>query len=120
MDAERVVVTGLGVIASNAYGKEAFAQALREGKSGIRFHRQLRDLNFACQVGGIPETLDHVVRHHLAEDELLTMNTNMIYAAIAAIDAWADGGLDRIAPDSDEIEVALPGRPLQRRTRVAL
>lgn len=104
MDVERVVVTGLGVIASNAYGKDAFARALREGKSGIRFHGQLRDLNFACQVGGIPESLDDVVRHHLADDELLTMNTNMIYAAIAAIDAWADGGLERIAPDSDEVD----------------
>jgi 3-oxoacyl-(acyl-carrier-protein) synthase len=104
VDVERVVVTGLGVIASNAYGKDAFARALREGKSGIRFHGQLRDLNFACQVGGIPESLDDVVRHHLADDELLTMNTNMIYAAIAAIDAWADGGLERIAPDSDEVD----------------
>jgi 3-oxoacyl-(acyl-carrier-protein) synthase len=104
VDPERVVVTGLGVIASNAYGKDAFARALRDGKSGIRFHGQLRDLNFACQVGGIPERIDDVVRHHLAEDELLTMNTNMVYAAIAAIDAWADGGLERIAPDSDEVD----------------
>jgi len=101
---ERVVVSGVGVIASNAYGKEAFARALREGKSGIRFHQHLRDLNFACQVGGIPEGIDEVARGHLAEDELLTMNTNMVYAAIASIDAWADAGLARTASDANDVD----------------
>ncbi len=52
--AERVVVTGMGVVAANAHGLDAFEQALREGRSGIRFHQKLRDLGFGCQVGGVP------------------------------------------------------------------
>ena len=34
--AKRIVITGIGVLASNGIGKEAFWQALREGRSGIK------------------------------------------------------------------------------------
>ncbi len=33
----RVVITGLGIIAPNAHGLEAFEKALKKGESGIRF-----------------------------------------------------------------------------------
>ncbi|HSQ65501.1 MAG TPA: beta-ketoacyl-[acyl-carrier-protein] synthase family protein [Polyangiaceae bacterium] len=101
---DRVVVTGLGVIAPNGHGKDAFASALRQGKSGIRFHQHLADVGFACQVGGIPENVEEIRSKYLSEEELLAMNANMIYAAIASIDAWADAGLKRTAPDSDEVD----------------
>jgi 3-oxoacyl-(acyl-carrier-protein) synthase len=99
---ERVVVTGLGVIAPNAHGTQAFAAALREGKSGIRFHQHLADTGFACQVGGIPEDVERIAAEYLSEEERLAMNANMVYAAIAAIDAWNDAGLARISPDAGE------------------
>jgi 3-oxoacyl-(acyl-carrier-protein) synthase len=101
---DRVVVTGLGVVAPNANDIEAFARALREGRSGIRFHPHLRDTGMACQVGGIPEGVDAIARRVLAEDELLAMNANMVYAAIAAVDAWTDAGLPRSGADSDEVD----------------
>jgi 3-oxoacyl-(acyl-carrier-protein) synthase len=104
MSSERVVVTGLGVVAPNGHGLPAFTKALREGKSGIRFHQHLADVGFACQVGGIPEGIDAIQRSYLDEDELRAMNPNMIYAAIAALDAWADAGLKRIAAESDEVD----------------
>ncbi len=34
--AKRVVITGIGVLASNGVGKEAFWNALREGRSGVK------------------------------------------------------------------------------------
>jgi 3-oxoacyl-(acyl-carrier-protein) synthase len=97
----RVVVTGLGVLAPNAHGKDAFAAALREGKSGIKFHQHLADAKFACQVGGIPENVEEIQKRYLSDEELMAMNTNMVYAAIAAIDAWGDAGLKRLEPDSE-------------------
>lgn len=36
MDKKRIVITGVGVVAPNGIGKEAFWQALKEGKSGIK------------------------------------------------------------------------------------
>jgi 3-oxoacyl-(acyl-carrier-protein) synthase len=95
----RVVITGLGVLAPNAHGLGPFAAALREGKSGIRFHQHLADLGFACRVGGIPENVDELAAKYLTEEERLAMNPNMVYAAIAAFDAWSDAGLTRIGPD---------------------
>jgi 3-oxoacyl-(acyl-carrier-protein) synthase len=102
--AERVVVTGVGVIASNAHGKEAFARALRECKSGLRFHPHLRDAGLACQVGGIPEGIEELTAQYLTEEEQLTANHSATFASIAAVDAWADAGLARPAPDSDEVD----------------
>jgi 3-oxoacyl-(acyl-carrier-protein) synthase len=101
---ERVVVTGLGVLAPNGHGLQNFAGALREGKSGIKFHQHLADVNFGCQVGGIPEGVEELQKKYLTDEELLAMNPNMIYAAIAAIDAFTDAGLTRVPPDSDEVD----------------
>jgi len=103
-DIHRVVVTGLGVIAPNGHGLAAFTSALREGKSGIRFHQHLADANFGCQVGGIPEGVEELQGRYLEGEELLAMNPNMIYAAIASIDAFADAGLVRPARDEDRVD----------------
>ena len=101
---ERVVITGLGVLAPNGHGLDAFAKALREGKSGIRFHQHLADASFACRVGGIPENVETIRAKYLSDEELLAMNANMIYGAIAAIDAWTDAGLERIPADADQVD----------------
>ena len=90
----RVVVTGLGVLAPNGHGLEAFERALRQGESGIRVVPGLAELKFGCQVGGVQGD-------YLSDEELYAMNPNMVYAAIAAIDAWTDAGLPRIAPDAE-------------------
>ena len=100
----RVVVTGLGVLAPNGHGLAAFAGALREGKSGIKFHQHLKDVNFGCQVGGIPENVTEIQKQYLTDEELMAMNPNMIYAAIASIDAWTDAGLVRIPAEADQVD----------------
>jgi 3-oxoacyl-(acyl-carrier-protein) synthase len=40
----RVVITGMGVVAPNAIGLANFNQALQDGVSGIKFDQQLADL----------------------------------------------------------------------------
>ena len=44
----RVVVTGLGVISPNGIGIPAFIEAIKKGKSGIKFLEELKNLNFSC------------------------------------------------------------------------
>jgi 3-oxoacyl-(acyl-carrier-protein) synthase len=102
--AERVVVTGMGVVAANAHGLDAYEQALRTGRSGIRFHQKLRDLNFACQVGGVPEVTDELKRQYFSEDTLRALNSSMVYAGIAAIDCWRDAGFTLPPAGSDEVD----------------
>ncbi len=90
----RVVITGLGVLAPNGHGLDAFSAALREGRSGIRHHAHLEEAKFGCQVGGIPENVEQFQGQYLTDEELFAMNANMIYAAIGSIDAWTDAGFE--------------------------
>jgi len=48
----RVVITGLGVIAPNGIGKEAFWNALKEGKSGIQKVTRFDASSYPSQVAG--------------------------------------------------------------------
>ena len=98
---QRVVISGMGVVAPNGHGLVDFEQALRLGVSGIRHHQHLAEHKFACQVGGIPENMQVVKHEYLSEEALMAMNEAMIYGAIAAIDCWQDAGLP--AP-SDQVD----------------
>jgi 3-oxoacyl-(acyl-carrier-protein) synthase len=95
----RVVITGMGIVAANAHGLENFTQALKEGKSGIRHHAHLAELGFSCQVGGVPEVSEETKKKYFSESALLAMNENMIYAGIAGIDCWRDAGFE-LSPES--------------------
>ncbi|MCK9276144.1 MAG: beta-ketoacyl-[acyl-carrier-protein] synthase family protein [Syntrophales bacterium] len=88
----RVVITGIGVVAPNAVGLEDFRAALREGRSGIRFIQQLADLNFACQIGGIPPDFTEIRSKYFDHEKLMSINDNIGYASVAAVDAWRDAG----------------------------
>lgn len=88
----RVVITGMGVIAPNAHGLKDYENALRTGRSGIRPVNLLKNLNFTCQLAGIPQNIDGLKQQYLQPESLLAMNSPMIFAAIAAIDCWRDAG----------------------------
>jgi len=104
VSARRVVVTGLGVVAPNAVGASAFTQALREGKNGIRFQPRLAELGFGCRVGGVPQGIPELAERYFDAEQRFSMDTNITYAAIAALDAWTDAGLARPAADSDDVD----------------
>lgn len=91
---KRVVVTGMGVVSPNAIGLRDFEDALRKGRSGIRFIPKLEELNFSCQIGGIPEHFDDNAQNHPCGKHLSGLSDNIGYASMAAIDAWQDAGLE--------------------------
>lgn len=97
----RVVITGMGAVAPNGIGLKNYSAALKAGKSGIKFIPELKELNFACQVGGVPENLDELKKDYFSGEDLLAMNENMILAGIAGIDCWKDAGLGEVSPDSE-------------------
>lgn len=101
---ERVVITGLGVVAPNGHGLTAYEQALKNGVSGIRHHQHLAEHKFACQVGGIPQGIDEIKQHYLSQESLLAMNEAMIFGAVAAIDCWRDAKLPEIDSRGDEVD----------------
>ena len=89
----RVVITGLGVLAPNGVGLEAFTNAIKIGKSGIIFHQHLKDKGFSCCIGGIPEISDEKISEYLTPLQLRGFNsTSILYGCMAAIDAWKNAG----------------------------
>jgi 3-oxoacyl-(acyl-carrier-protein) synthase len=52
---KRVVITGLGVVAPNGVGLDAFTHAIKNGISGIKHDTELERLQFSCQIAGKPE-----------------------------------------------------------------
>ncbi|WP_282042086.1 beta-ketoacyl-[acyl-carrier-protein] synthase family protein [Winogradskyella flava] len=91
----RVVITGLGVVAPNAVGVSDFIEALKQDKSGITFHQELADLNFSCQIGGIPNVSDELKSKYFTDLQLRGFNSSgILYGCIAGIDAWKDAGFD--------------------------
>lgn len=103
MNRVRVVVTGMGVVAPNGHGLAEFADALRSARSGIRFLPELQQLNFACQVGGVPQGIDEKRKSYLSPDQLLATNQGITYGCIAAIDAFRDAGLEPADPRGEMI-----------------
>ena len=89
MDNE-VVISGIGIIAPNGIGQEAFLESLKKGKSGIKFIPELEKYNFSSQVGGIPDFNDEDYIDILSKYELQEADISIKYAVIAAIEAAKD------------------------------
>ena len=100
----RVVITGMGVVAPNGHGLEAFAKALREGISGIRHIPELAELNFGCQVGGIPQDFEALRANYFDREKLLSLNDNIGYASVSAVDAWKDAGFTVPEAEDDNVD----------------
>ena len=100
----RVVITGIGVVAPNGSSVGEFREALIEGRSGIRKVEGLAEHGFQCQVGGVPQGAAVIAERLFTEEQRLAMNGNMTYACIAASEAWEDAGLTRPDPADDTVD----------------
>lgn len=102
MEKKRVVITGIGVVASNGIGAENFEKALRAGTSGIKHWEELDKLNLKCQIGGTPDLDSINLSDHLPRlfAEKMT-NKGIIYACLAGLEAWKDAGLE---PNEENVD----------------
>jgi 3-oxoacyl-(acyl-carrier-protein) synthase len=90
----RVVITGLGVVAPNGVGLDAFTVAIKNGVSGIKKDPELERLQFSCQISGKPEISTEVALQYFTELELRNFNSSgILYGVVAAMDAWKDANL---------------------------
>lgn len=99
----RVVITGLGVVAPNGVGLADFTKAIQNGTSGIQFHQHLKDKGFSCCIGGIPTISDEKIAQYLSPLQLRGFNsTSILYGIIAAIDAYKNAGFS--VDDTSELD----------------
>ncbi|MGB0523350.1 MAG: beta-ketoacyl-[acyl-carrier-protein] synthase family protein [Flammeovirgaceae bacterium] len=104
MEKHRVVITGMGVVAPNAIGKEDFLIALKNMKSGITHHQELQDLKIRCEIGGAPALSEEYIKSKLSRPHFkTTSNKSVIYSLIAGMEAFQDAQLtsNKDAPDYD-------------------
>ncbi|CAN1541349.1 FabB 3-oxoacyl-(acyl-carrier-protein) synthase [Flavobacteriaceae bacterium] len=91
---KRVVITGLGVVAPNGVGLDAFQHAVKKGISGIKHIEELERLKFSCQIAGLPNVTTELALNYFTELELRNFNSSgILYGVIAGIDAWKNAGL---------------------------
>src|SRR5207237_511617 len=104
----RVVVTGLGVVAPNGVGKEAFWSACLNGKSGIRRIQAFDASKHPVRIAG--EVVDYDVEKFLPKDQLKSvklMGRASRFAVGAAGLAIQDSGLDLTREDLERIGVVM-------------
>ncbi len=92
---KRVVVTGMGIVSPNGIGIPAFLHAIQNGISGIKFMPRYQELNFSCQLAGMPAFDWESLKNYISEVTFHGLKgTNIGYGVVAALDAWADSGAD--------------------------
>ncbi len=97
----RVVITGVGVVAPNGVGKEAFWQALMQGLSGVRPIRRFDPSPYATRIAG--ELTDFDPRDYMDARDVKKVDRSNIYAIAAGDMALKDSGLDLRAEDVERI-----------------
>ncbi|MDP7668737.1 MAG: beta-ketoacyl synthase N-terminal-like domain-containing protein, partial [Rhodospirillales bacterium] len=88
---KRAVITGLGIVSSIGNSAADVVNALREGRSGITFSEEYREMGFRSQVHGRPDIdLDAVVDRKFRR----FMGDGAAYNYVAMVQAVEDSGLE--------------------------
>ncbi|MBX7104080.1 MAG: beta-ketoacyl-[acyl-carrier-protein] synthase family protein [Gemmataceae bacterium] len=104
----RVVVSGLGVVAPNGVGKDAFWDACREGRSGVGEIKSFDSTNYPVRVAGEVKDFDvtpFVPAEHRKSIKVMSRPTR--FAVGAAALAAKDAGLDLATHDPERIGVVM-------------
>ncbi|OAM89365.1 beta-ketoacyl-[acyl-carrier-protein] synthase II [Termitidicoccus mucosus] len=102
---QRVVVTGLGAIASIGHDVDTFWSNLLAGKSGIDRVTQFDPTNFTCQIGA--EVRDWNIENHWDPKEARRNDRYTHFGMAAAKQAFKDAGLDMAGEDADRVGVVI-------------
>ena len=97
----RVVLTGIGVISPIGNGREAFWQALVDGKNGIERITRFDASECASQIAG--EVKDFKPEDYIDKKEVKRMDRYTQFAVAASKMAVEDAGLDMEKEDRDRI-----------------
>jgi 3-oxoacyl-[acyl-carrier-protein] synthase-1 len=87
----RVVITGLGIVSCLGNDADSVADALYEGRSGIRLRQEQVDAGMRSHIAGSPE-ID--ASEHIDRKRLRFMGDAAAYAYISMTQAIADAGLE--------------------------
>jgi 3-oxoacyl-[acyl-carrier-protein] synthase I len=86
----RVVITGIGIVSSLGNNKQEVTSSLHEGRSGIEYIDEYRELGFRSQIGG---TVNIDPEQHIDRKLRRFMGNSAAYNYIAMQEAVEDSGL---------------------------
>jgi len=91
----RVVITGLGIVAPNGVGQEAFLENIQNGRSGIRSLPELEELGFRCTVGGQPVIPEKMLQEYFTDLQRKRIVAEGVrFGVLAGLMAWKDSGME--------------------------
>lgn len=88
----RVVITGLGVVAPNGIGKEAFWQALTHGLSGVHSIRRFDTSQLSTKIAG--EITDFDPKDYIDPHDIKKMDRSQQFIVAASLLAEIDSGIN--------------------------
>ena len=103
MSKRRVVVTGMGCVTPYGIGIDNFWNNIKNGKSGIKEHNLDKEKHLVKVAGQVP--VDINVEKYIDSKEAKRLDKSIIYALIAAEEAYTDSGLDLEKEDRTRIGV---------------
>lgn len=102
--AQRVVITGLGVVSCCGIGKQAFWQAVRDGVSGISHVRSFDVSHLPCRIAGEVQGFDP--EEYIEQKKARKQGRFVHFALAAARQAVEDAGIDLGTLNPYEVGVA--------------
>ena len=102
---KRIVITGVGVLASNGIGKDAFWQALEEGRSGIKKVSLFKTNTMKTKLAG--EIKDFDAKQYLGEKGLRLLDRSTKLVNVAAKLALEDANFKVTEENTDDVGVVL-------------
>jgi 3-oxoacyl-[acyl-carrier-protein] synthase II len=100
---KRIVITGIGAITPIGSQKDAFAKALKEGKSGISLIEHFDTANFPTKIGGVVKDFNPDAYIEKKKIKRMARFTQIGYCA--AIMAIEDSKLDLAKEDLSRVGV---------------
>ncbi len=97
----RVVVTGMGCVTPYGIGVDKLWNNITNGISGIKRHTLDQEKHLVNVAGQVPEDID--VTSYIDAKEAKRLDKSIIYALIAAEEAFKDSGLDLEKEDRTRI-----------------
>ncbi len=104
-DNQRIVITGVGVVAPNGIGKEAFWENCAKGVSGIKPITLFDTSDYRCHYAGEVSDFDPVP--YLGKKGLRNLDRTTLLSLVAAKLAIEDSGIAITDENRDEIGVVL-------------
>ncbi|MAZ89381.1 MAG: beta-ketoacyl-[acyl-carrier-protein] synthase I [Cellvibrionaceae bacterium] len=101
---KRVVVTGMGIVSCLGNDKDTVLDALKEGRSGIKFQEEYKEMGFRSHLAG---SIDIDLKEQIDRKTLRFMGEAAAYAYVSMDQAIKDSGLNEEQVSSERAGIIM-------------